>query len=183
MKRCSTCKTDKDDSEFHKAARGVGGLAAQCKSCRSDHYKETYPDNKVRLRAGIEDRRRGLGERVAELKDRPCMDCGGSFPSYVMDFDHREGEEKIGGIANLVHSGNWVKLEAEIAKCDLVCANCHRIRTFTRMRGLEAVPKLVTGPSAKRLCTGSRPVGLSERVQIPSLRRWTGSSVDRAAAS
>jgi hypothetical protein len=56
------------------------------------------------------------------------MDCGGTFPPECMDFDHRPGEKKLFGIGQ----GLRRKLEAllaEIAKCDLVCANCHRIRT------------------------------------------------------
>jgi len=47
-----------------------------------------------------------------------------------MDFDHRPGEVKVGSIQKLMH--NPEKLKAELLKCDLVCACCHRIRTFTR---------------------------------------------------
>jgi hypothetical protein len=51
----------------------------------------------------------------------------------VMDFDHREGELKTDNVANLVASPHSMKkLLEEIAKCDLVCANCHRIRTHAR---------------------------------------------------
>ena len=50
-----------------------------------------------------------------------------------MDFDHRPGEVKkhqLGGMTKTVYS--WAVIEAEIAKCDLVCANCHRIRTHVQ---------------------------------------------------
>ena len=54
------------------------------------------------------------------------------FPFYVMDFDHREGEEKTAHVAMLVNMLSINRLLNEIAKCDLVCANCHRVRTYKR---------------------------------------------------
>jgi hypothetical protein len=64
------------------------------------------------------------------IKDVPCMDCGNKFPPCAMDFDHVRG-------AKLFDIGrgkqrNRPELVAEIAKCDVVCANCHRIRTAER---------------------------------------------------
>ena len=67
-----------------------------------------------------------------ELKNHPCMDCGGTFPPECMDFDHVRGE-KVCGVGLLVEDTTG-KLDAEIAKCDLVCANCHRIRTKSLRR-------------------------------------------------
>lgn len=69
-------------------------------------------------------------EMVAKLKDRPCADCGGRFPAVCMDFDHRDPAGKTAGIAALVGGKySMATILAEIEKCDLVCANCHRIRT------------------------------------------------------
>jgi hypothetical protein len=69
---------------------------------------------------------------VNELKKKPCMDCGRVYPPYVMEFDHVRGT-KDRSISRAVRDLlSWQRLEAEIAKCDLVCANCHRIRTFAR---------------------------------------------------
>lgn len=63
----------------------------------------------------------------------PCMDCGRLFPPVCMDFDHRPGEIKKACVASLMRSGvSRATVEAEVAKCDLVCSNCHRIRTQTR---------------------------------------------------
>jgi hypothetical protein len=59
---------------------------------------------------------------------RPCLDCGVSYPFYVMDFDHVRGTKR-----KEVSSLSTLKsIKAEIEKCDLVCANCHRHRTFSR---------------------------------------------------
>jgi len=70
-------------------------------------------------------------------KSRPCIDCGHSFPPECMDFDHVRGE-KIMPVSRL--SKDWRSLKLlleEIEKCDVVCANCHRIRTTSRMKETE----------------------------------------------
>jgi hypothetical protein len=69
-------------------------------------------------------------EVIAYLKAVPCLDCGQSFPPECMDFDHvRDG--KSFSIAHFNNRSLDALLE-EIDKCDIVCANCHRIRTKAR---------------------------------------------------
>jgi len=71
---------------------------------------------------------------VDEIKDAPCVDCGGRFPPYVMQFDHLPGFEKVASISNLVKNmASRVRILAEIEKCELVCANCHAMRTRARL--------------------------------------------------
>ena len=65
------------------------------------------------------------------LKDLPCMDCGRAFPPECMDYDHRPGEIKVANVS-WMKGRRWERVLAEIAKCDLICANCHRIRTKKR---------------------------------------------------
>jgi hypothetical protein len=73
-----------------------------------------------------------LKRKVAKAKEKPCVDCGIQLVHYAMDFDHT-AEDKNKGIARMANYGNsWESIQAEIAKCDLVCANCHRIRTHER---------------------------------------------------
>jgi hypothetical protein len=68
---------------------------------------------------------------IREAKNVPCADCGIQYPHYVMDFDHRDPNEKEANIALMVSQGfGWDKVLNEIAKCDIVCSNCHRERTF-----------------------------------------------------
>ncbi len=70
---------------------------------------------------------------VARLKEEsPCSDCGGYFPSVCMDYDH-VGTDKVANVARLISDGPMEKILAEIAKCELVCSNCHRIRTARRL--------------------------------------------------
>lgn len=59
----------------------------------------------------------------------PCVDCKLYYPSYVMDFDHLR--DKTDSIARFV-GGTLTRLKTEIDKCELVCSNCHRVRTYSR---------------------------------------------------
>ena len=63
------------------------------------------------------------------LKQKPCADCGKIFPPYVMDFDHRNRSTKRFNVGRMIHE-SWERIKIEVEKCDLVCANCHRIRTY-----------------------------------------------------
>ena len=90
----------------------------------------------------VKDSKAGSLFRVIQgLKERPCMDCKGSFPPECMDFDHRPGYKKIAAIGTMVASRKY-RLDAildEIDKCDLVCANCHRTRTKNRGQGKRSL--------------------------------------------
>jgi hypothetical protein len=69
---------------------------------------------------------------IARWKRRKgCMDCGYRVNAEALELDHRPGEKKIGTVSQLLFHA-WPKVKTEIAKCDVVCANCHRIRTFQR---------------------------------------------------
>ncbi|MGH2718466.1 MAG: hypothetical protein ACRDJU_07795, partial [Actinomycetota bacterium] len=60
----------------------------------------------------------------------PCMDCGQIYPFFVMDFDHRDRSQKEALISEYVNRICKAPPLAEMAKCDVVCSNCHRIRTY-----------------------------------------------------
>lgn len=68
---------------------------------------------------------------IGDLKTAPCSDCGRTRPAVAMDFDHRGG--KVADISNM-WSWRRERVQAELAKCDLVCACCHRVRTHERGR-------------------------------------------------
>lgn len=65
---------------------------------------------------------------VRKAKNIPCTDCGQWYPHYVMDFDHVNGKKSFN--VGTFGAISTERLLAEIAKCDVVCANCHRIRTY-----------------------------------------------------
>lgn len=72
-------------------------------------------------------------EISTKAKDKPCADCGGSFPYWVMDFDHLSNKRFT--ISKVVRKASitLALLLEEIAKCEVVCANCHRTRTQNRL--------------------------------------------------
>lgn len=67
-----------------------------------------------------------------ELRSVPCLDCGGRFAVVSMEFDHRDPASKRSAVSRLIGRTSTVRLLDEVAKCDIVCANCHRLRTFLR---------------------------------------------------
>lgn len=102
-----------------------------------DKYREENLRNKVPARKHVKmlkEKKLRVQDWLIEKYDKtPCLDCGLSFPWCVMDFDHRPGETKdfaLSRVAGRRASPKLIsKVEKEIAKCDLVCSNCHRIRT------------------------------------------------------
>ena len=83
-----------------------------------------------------ERRREEIRQRLAEIKEESgCLDCNNKFPYYVLDFDHVRGK-KVDNISKMVKWYNYDDILKEIKKCDVVCSNCHRIRTFTRTNNL-----------------------------------------------
>jgi hypothetical protein len=88
-----------------------------------------------RVQVATRRRRALLKEQVNALKRRPCADCGVQYPPFVMDFDHVDGD-KVDDICTMRRRLlNWQTIVAEIAKCDVVCSNCHRSRTHFRKLG------------------------------------------------
>lgn len=74
--------------------------------------------------------RQQMRELVRSLKDVPCADCGQRYSSEVMDFDHVPGRGgKIGSVGS---RKSLTAILEEARKCDVVCANCHRLRTRRR---------------------------------------------------
>jgi hypothetical protein len=69
---------------------------------------------------------------LGKLRDVPCADCGRRFPACAMDFDHRDQRAKTSGVTRMVGRAGVARILAEAAKCDIVCANCHRARTLAR---------------------------------------------------
>lgn len=96
-----------------------------------------YHANKAKVIAKKNRKKARLRALVQARKQVPCADCGVAYPFYVMDFDHVSGD-KVMMISDLVIRGATLKLLRELEKCEVVCANCHRIRTWTRLQ--EVVP-------------------------------------------
>lgn len=112
---------------------------------RAEASRRYYVKNRERIlkmnrsrREGINTadrlRRKDTNQLVKEIKENsPCTDCGKTYNWYVMDFDHLDSSTKVMNIARMVSSGySWEAIETEISKCEIVCSNCHRERTYKR---------------------------------------------------
>lgn len=138
MKICSICKVPKDEDEFNKHSGKADGLQTKCRLCSAKRSGLYYVKYKKRMRKQIREasNRRieaNCRKLVAYLKEHPCVDCGQDDP-LVLDFDHVRGV-KIKDVSTLVQKGYaWEGAEAEIKKCVVRCANCHR-RKSARQRG------------------------------------------------
>jgi hypothetical protein len=106
-----------------------------CKPCSAARGKKYAADHPEEHRAWLQQRAaRVRAERytwIAQFKQKPCTDCGLSYDQCVMEFDHVRGE-KVKDVSKMSLYGNLDRLKAEIDKCDVVCANCHRLRTCRR---------------------------------------------------
>lgn len=91
-----------------------------------------YEKNREAYLARSRDQKAAIREAVRVAKDVPCADCGGRFPYYVMEFDHLPGAAKRCDPAKLHQFASMRTAMEELAKCEVVCANCHRFRTAQR---------------------------------------------------
>ena len=103
----------------------------------AERRKRYYEKHKVEMNAANARMKDEMRTWLCEQKNVPCMDCGVRYPSYVMDFDHRDPKTKVNTVAKLLNNSSWLKLRAEVLKCDVVCSNCHRVRTAKQMNWFE----------------------------------------------
>ncbi len=179
MKTCTKCGTVKPLTEYYKAPTKIG-LTPWCKACWCARRKELYPRKAEKARAYTKawrlrnpektkeqrrlhkklnpnyayNRHLPMYEYLKNLKTtNQCTDCKNYFPSVSMDYDHVRGE-KYRNVSVLAWNSTDTELvDKEIAKCDLVCSNCHRIRTVKR--------------------THEQPTKVKSKVALKSLKRRT----------
>lgn len=116
--------------------RLTGRRARKCRACHREYLRGHYKKNRAKYiqvaAAYVVARKIEAHQIIVESKNQPCADCGVSYPTYVMDFDH-DGTKKnfnISTFQNQVRSkADILKLKREIKKCAVVCSNCHRERT------------------------------------------------------
>lgn len=91
-------------------------------------WRKHYAENKDKYRQRNIDRREKIRRFLASLKEgKSCSKCGGFFPAKALDWHHRNPKEKEFSISNAINrSFSEERILAEVAKCDLICANCHR---------------------------------------------------------
>ena len=134
-KRCFKCNTEKPIECFSKNKGRSDGHSGQCKECHTIMRKEHYEKNKKKIYSQVDAKKKEYHKWILTFKHKPCVDCKIKYPHYVMDFDHLKDKEfNLSQAAR--HGYGKEKVLKEIAKCELVCANCHRERTHKRfLRG------------------------------------------------
>jgi hypothetical protein len=137
-KICTSCKLEKSKDEFSMDRSKKDGRYIWCKSCKYTHNQKTKDErvlkqkeynssSKIRIELVRLERRRKRLEFIWNLKDKPCADCGNRYHPYAMDFDHLDKFTKNRDVSQINRIEEIVE---EAKKCDVVCSNCHRIRTF-----------------------------------------------------
>lgn len=130
---CNDCLQTKALTDFASDIRNPTGYNVRCRACQSTRSKKHYADNqRVYYERNLR-RKLQLREEVQALKESaPCIDCQKYWPYYVMHYDHIT-DNKVDGVSRLIGTNrSRESVMAEIAKCELVCGNCHAVRTHTR---------------------------------------------------
>jgi hypothetical protein len=135
MPVCGRCRKEKPLDEFAWRREARGQRDNYCRPCRAAYKQEHYLANRQRyIDAAAARKERVVAERVVlivkYLREHPCVDCGETDP-IVLEFDHVSGDKEF-SIGGKWRDRAWRSILDEIAKCDVVCANCHRRRTARR---------------------------------------------------
>ena len=149
--RCISCnefkRTVKNKATGEEAVfspyRSKLGHKLKCKDCMRAYHRKWYRSHKKEHRAKIYRAREQRAVAIRTLKEStPCMDCGKRHAFYQMQFDHRASTDKAEfllvtkkSMTDFARAHGPEKVAAELAKCDLVCANCHATRTYLRKEG------------------------------------------------
>jgi hypothetical protein len=131
-KHCNGCNQDRDIEDFNLKDKTKGIWHTICRFCMAEYSREHYKNNKQTYIDKTKKRNQRISEEnrtklFAYLFQHPCVDCS-ETDAYVLEFDHVKGK-KSNNISRMVMDGfSWFTIEAEIAKCEVRCANCHRIK-------------------------------------------------------
>lgn len=138
MKQCTKCSKLKPKTEFYVKDKKSGRLHAQCKTCYKEHRKSTYKEHYEKYRNEYLERgkiRRAKlraefrSNMLKFLDGKACIKCGEN-DIRVLELDHIDATQKDFSISHAVRIGkNWIQVQEEIKKCQILCANCHKIKT------------------------------------------------------
>lgn len=141
MKKCNKCGLEKDTSEFRPNSRKKDGLQAYCRICDKAFQAEWYLKNKEKCIKKSKERNRkyekeGKDFVIDYLKSHPCVDCG-EKDIIVLEFDHLADKEST--ISQMIRDKCSIeKIQKEIDKCEVRCANCHKRRTAKQFNWYKA---------------------------------------------
>lgn len=129
-KHCNRCNQTKPISAF-SPRKGSGnradGYQAYCKTCQRTYMQERYEANKDRYTQKTKSRKASIKAEYQKIKSElHCSRCPETHPA-TLDFHHADPAAKERSVSLMVHEGwNIDRIRAEIAKCEVLCSNCHR---------------------------------------------------------
>eukprot|EP00919_Chromeraceae_sp_WS-2016_P003063 GHVR01007452.1.p1 GENE.GHVR01007452.1~~GHVR01007452.1.p1 ORF type:complete len:147 (+),score=16.92 GHVR01007452.1:994-1434(+) len=134
MKTCTDCKIEKEYSFFNKNKARKDGLSHVCRECGKRRSKNAYSKYTEKAKIRRLRNRQVKIEFLRNIKSNSsCVDCGNEDPR-VLDFDHRELDGKEFNVGTMAFEGYSIdRIKKEMAKCDVRCSNCHRIRTHAQL--------------------------------------------------
>lgn len=131
MKACSKCKDEKPLTEYYLFNRSKDGHQHICKQCMKVAYNKCRTEKREHYHKVQKTREQQNYDRLMEWKaTQQCIKCGNNNP-IVLDLHHRDPAQKDIEVSNAVRKWSWDKLVVEIEKCNVLCANCHRIEHYT----------------------------------------------------
>lgn len=148
-------------------AREIEKCDVVCANCHAIRTYAQQAERWARKRAAgqLTNTRRAMSRRrrsvpvrdfLLQLRTRPCHDCGRLFPPYIMQFDHRDPAQKKFNVAS-----SWCRSTAKILeeaqKCDIVCPNCHRDRSFERRQASAGVAQFGRATALQVVGRGFEP--------------------------
>lgn len=131
-KICVGCAVEKDLEAFNFKHKALGTRQIRCRDCTRRQVQSHYSRNKDYYikKAQLRTRETKALHReklLSYLSSHPCVDCG-EADFICLEFDHVRGEKHF-TVAEMIGDYAWEKIETEIAKCEVRCANCHRRKT------------------------------------------------------
>ncbi len=134
VKICIKCCLEKEDLEFFFKNKKKLIRSNTCDVCSMEYAKQHYKKNKSKYvqRAKLFNKHQATEnkQKLAKyLKSEKCVDCGND-DVRVLEFDHKLGLDKRDNVSNMVYRNCWRTVLREIEKCEVRCANCHRIKTM-----------------------------------------------------
>jgi hypothetical protein len=140
-RRCNRCGELKPLESYAWHRKAAGQRQHHCRRCQSVIGREHYTANRERYIELEAQRKRARNQKrmrqlIDFLRANPCVDCGESDP-LVLEFDHL-GNKRF-NISQGFSGRNWQSVLEEMAKCEVVCANCHRRRTAHRRGHVRAI--------------------------------------------
>ena len=149
MRTCTVCLKIKPNNEYFYRDKRAEKLHSQCKSCyiekRRKTWKQYYHKHGSKYRQNAVERNRRIKDLLRQqmmnyLSDKSCVQCGVN-DIRVLDFDHIDPSKKSFSISQAItNTRSWDVILKEIKKCQILCSNCHKIKTATEQSWYRSTP-------------------------------------------